>query len=441
MAHAVFAITDVEVEAARGVFKAQGKHLKFDGYLKALPPPSTQQETLLPALTEGQDLTCLGLDPTQHFTQPAPRYSEATLVRALEKLGIGRPSTYAPIISTIQQRGYVRQDKRRFQCTDLGMHVTELLVEHFPRIMDVKFTSHMEDELDRVERAQLEWRNVLDEFHGPFKEALDKAREQMKTDRGKPEPTGETCEKCGAPMVYRWSKAGRFLGCSGFPECKFLKPLNGDGTSVETVETEHPCPTCSKKLVLRDGPRGQYFACADYPDCKTTLRLGQDGTPVPAAIETEYTCEKCGSTMVIRQGRNGPFLGCSGYPKCRNAKEVDAEGRPVEPIRVDEKCEKCGADMIVRSGRRGKFLGCSAYPKCKTTRPLPDELKAKFKDQTQKQADAFEHVKVDQKCPECGAPMAIRQGRRGPFLGCTAYPKCKTAEPLPDDIKAQIAKS
>ncbi|MBI3466112.1 MAG: type I DNA topoisomerase, partial [Planctomycetes bacterium] len=452
MTPAVLAITDLEVEAAQGLFKAQGRQIKFDGYRRVFPPAGKQEDTLLPPLAEGQLLDCLKLEPTQHFTQPPPRYTEATLVKALKKENIGRPSTYAPIISTIQNRGYVEQKERRFYATELGMVVTDLLVKHFPKIMDLKFTSHMEDELDQVANAHLDWQRVLSEFYDPFQEELRRAEVEMEKVRGV--ETEEKCPECGKALVVRWAKTGKFLGCSGYPECKFTKPL-GEEARPEPVETEHACPECGKPMLLRHSRRGPFLGCSGYPECKVTMNLDAQGNAVRSQIPTEHKCDKCGAPMVLRQGRRGPFLGCSAYPKCRNIKEVDAEGNPVEPIRSGIACEKCGAEMIVKRGPRGSFLGCSAYPKCRSTKPLPEELKEQLAAQRASQPRAtgngragrngngrFPSLKdlgFEESCEDCGKPMALRAGRRGPFLGCTGYPRCRHTREAPPEILEAVA--
>ena len=449
MKPAIIALTNVEVKVERaakagapaealGIFKTQGRQLKFDGYRRVLPPSGKEDDQLLPPLEVGQALDCLELQPSQHFTQPPPRYTEATLVKTLEKEGIGRPSTYAPIISTIQDRGYVKQAERKFHATELGMVVTDLLVKFFPKVMDVKFTSHMEEELDKIEEAHLDWRGVLGEFYQPFNDELKHAEENMEKVRGA--ETEEKCEKCGAPMVIRWSKSGRFLGCSNYPDCKTTKPLGEEGRPAP-VETEHACPNCGKPLLRREGRRGPFLACSGYPECKTTMNIGPEGQPVPSEIKTEHVCEKCGSPMVLRQSRRGPFLGCSGYPKCRNAKPVDEHGNPIEPVETGIACEKCGKPMVVKRGRRGSFLGCSGYPKCRSTMPMPDEVKEKLKDQPQParvggsngQSD-LRKIATGETCDDCGADMVIRRSRRGLFLGCGAYPKCKGTKPMPDRL-------
>jgi DNA topoisomerase-1 len=437
MTPAIFAITNVEVRAAEGLFKAQGKILKFDGYRRVLAPGGKQEDALLPALQEKQLLDLLDLVSTQHFTQPPPRYSEASLVKSLEKEGIGRPSTYAAIISKIQERGYVEQKERRFFATELGMIVTDLLVEHFPKVLDLKFTSHMEEELDLIEERKAKRDDVLTEFWEPFNQSLETAKVKMKALKGA--ETEEVCPQCNKPLVVRFSKAGKFLGCSGYPECKYIKPREGEAGREAPVVTDQPCPTCGKPMIQRMGKRGPFLGCSGYPECKTTMNFDAAGKPVLASKPTEHVCEKCGKPMVLREGRRGPFLACSGYPQCQNAKDVDAEGNPVKPIETGVQCEKCGSAMVVKRGPRGPFLGCSAYPKCRSTKPVPDELKERIKalmPAPKKQAPA---VEVHETCPDCGSPMKLRPSRRGYFLGCSKYPKCRGTREAPPEILEQVA--
>jgi len=428
MKPALFAVTNVEITAGVGLLKAQGKVLKFDGYRKVYTY-GKQEDALLPPLAERQPLRCSELTASQHFTQPPPRYNEASLVKTLEKEGIGRPSTYATIISKIQQRGYVEQQHRRFYATKLGMLVTDLLVEHFPKIMDVKFTGHMEDELDQIENSHLEWKGVLNEFYEPFSQALKVAETKMPTVKGI--ESDEMCPLCQSPLVTRWSKRGEFLGCSKYPECRYIKPREGeDGTAPEL--TEHKCPECGKPMLKRVGKRGPFLSCTGYPDCKTTMNLDAAGNAVPSAVKTEHKCEKCGSPMVLRQGKRGPFLACTGYPKCRNAKDVDAEGNPLEVPDTGVKCQKCGEPMVIRRGPRGPFLGCTAYPRCRNAKPVPAQLKELanklFPPPPKRHVPQLE---ISETCPKCNGPMKLRAGRGGNyFLGCSKYPKCRgTREP------------
>jgi DNA topoisomerase-1 len=427
MTPAIFAVTNVEVRAAEGLFKAQGRTLKFDGYRRVLPPRGKQEDALLPALHADQKLDCLDLLPTQHFTQPPPRYNEASLVKTLEKEGIGRPSTYAAIISKIQERGYVEQKERRFHATEIGMTVTDLLVEHFPKVMDLKFTSYMEEELDRIEGHKAKRDDVLTEFYEPFRQALQVAETKLMED-------AEKCPQCGKPLVEKFSKVGKFFGCSGYPECKYIKRPEDRAPREPAVPTEHKCPTCGKPMVQRMGSRGPFLGCSGYPECRTTMNFDNQGNPVLASKPTEHVCDKCGKPMVLREGPRGPFLACTGYPKCRNAKDVDAEGNPVKPIETGIQCEKCGAAMVVKRGPRGPFLGCSAYPKCRSTKPVPEELKEKIKTlMPAAPKKSMPAVEVTETCPECGAAMKLRNSRRGYFLGCSKYPKCRgTREPAPE---------
>jgi DNA topoisomerase-1 len=437
MKPALFAVTNVDVKAADGLFKAQGKVLKFDGYRKVFPPTAKQEDALLPRLVEQANLDLIELAPTQHFTQPPPRYSEASLVKGLEKEGIGRPSTYAAIISKIQERGYVEQKQRRFHATELGTIVTDLLVEHFPRVMDVKFTSHMEEEFDQIEERKIERDVVLTEFWAPFNESLETAKVKMQTLKGA--ETEEKCPLCGKPLVTRFSKAGKFFGCSGYPECKYTKAPDGTPGAEMATTTEHNCPECGKPMIQRMGRRGPFLGCSGYPECKTTMNFDAEGKPVVTAKPTEHTCERCGKPMVLREGRRGPFLACSGYPACQNAKDVDAAGNPIKPIDTGIQCEKCGSPMAVKRGPRGPFLGCSAYPKCRSTKPLPDELKEKVKAlMPARPKKVVPQVEISETCPECGAPMKLRPGRGGYFLGCSKYPKCRGTREAPPEILEQV---
>ncbi|MFI5454949.1 MAG: type I DNA topoisomerase [Isosphaerales bacterium] len=426
MAPAVFMVTDVSITAGAGLFKAQGKVQKFDGHLRVWHSHGKQEDELLPILTAGGVLDLKALEATQHFTQPPPRYSEATLIKALEKEGIGRPSTYAPTIQTIQDRGYVEQKERRFHATDLGMAVNDLLVEQFPKILDLKFTALMEGKLDDIATAKADMIKVLDEFYYPFQEELKAAETHMERVQI---PTAETCHLCAAPMVLKFGKTGKFLGCSKYPECKATRPLGGQ-PRVEAVASEHACPKCGKPLMIRENKRKEkFYSCSGYPDCKESFNIDPQGIPVRSAVETEHICEKCGKPMALRQGSRGAFLGCTGYPKCRNLIPVDDQNRPVPPVKVDVACSKCGGPMAVRRGRRGSFLGCLKYPKCRGTAPVPDDLKEQLVEKASAAGPAhaadLKSVSVEEACEQCGGPMVVRRSRRGFFLGCAQYPQCR----------------
>jgi len=437
MTPAVFTVTDVVIQAGPGLFKAQGKILRFDGHRKVWAASGKQEDALLPAIAVGDPLDLQGLEATQHFTQPPPRYSEATLIKALEKENIGRPSTYAPIIQTIQDRKYVEHKDRRFFATELGMVVTDVLVKHFPKILDLKFTAHMEDELDDVATAKEDMVKVLDEFYYPFQDALKAAETQMERVQIL---TDEVCHVCGAPMVMKFGRTGEFLGCSKYPECKATRPIGGQ-PRAEAVDSGHTCPKCAKPLMIRENKKGEKFlSCSGYPECKESFDIDEQGNPVPKLVETEYACEKCGKPMALRNGRRGPFLGCTGYPKCRNIVAVDAEGKPLPTVKIDINCEKCGKPLAVRQGKRGAFLGCTGYPKCRNAVPVPDELKDEVAKMAPPPAAAkgpdFKSLEIDETCDDCGGPMIPRKGRRGYFLGCAKYPKCKgTKEPSAETLE------
>jgi len=317
-------VSDVHVRAGDALFTAQGKRLVFDGHTR-LSGYNDKNDIQLPPLEVSQPLDLIALDPSQHFTKPPPRYTEASLVKTLEKLGIGRPSTYAPIISTIQGRKYVRLEKRLFYATEIGQIVTDQLVQHFQDIMITKFTSRMEEELDEIESAKCDWVAVLRDFYTPFAADLEKAKKEMK--RPEPEETTHKCPECGKPMLKRLGRNGYFLGCSGYPECRFTQPLDKEGKPVNR--------------------------------------------PPPSKLDEK--CPECGLPLVKRHGRHGEFIGCSGYPKCKFVRNTET---PIEVPENLKKCEKCGSDMVIRHGRRGRFLGCSAYPKCRNTKPLPKDSKA-----------------------------------------------------------------
>ncbi|MBI2472831.1 MAG: type I DNA topoisomerase, partial [Planctomycetes bacterium] len=354
MKPALYAVTDVEIIAGRYAFKARGRELLFDGHTRVSGHEMEKDDQILPTLEKDQKLELIELSPTQHFTQPPPRFSEASLVKTLEKMGIGRPSTYAAIISTIQDRGYVKQEKRAFYATELGTLVTEKLVEHFPKIMDVKFTSHMEDELDKIEDEKIVWLDVLKEFYEPFKNDLERAVGEMKSVKGTPEESNKICTVCGQPMVIRWGKHGKFLGCSAFPKCKSTLPLDEKGEPAAPETTDQKCEKCGSAMVIRASRHGKFLACSAYPNCKNTKSLTGETTKVEP---TNEKCEKCGSPMVIRFSKKGRFMGCSGYPKCRNIKSL--------PTGVKCPNEGCGGDLIQRRSKKGGiFFGCSKYPEC-----------------------------------------------------------------------------
>ena len=320
------------------LYKATGRALVFDGFTKIWQTTSNQQQ--LPALRTGQRVSAVDIRCDQRFTKPPARYTEGSLVRALEKEGIGRPSTYAAIISTIQERRYVEQTEKKFFATDLGEIVTDKLSEFFPKIMDITFTRHMEEQLDKIEEQHLDWLGVLKEFYGPFKQSLDTATAQMKHAKAEVTPSEYTCPKCGQQVVYRFGKNGKFLSCSAYPDCKFRAPCDKEGKMMEEKVSEHKCHVCGKPMVHKNGRFGPFLGCSGYPDCKTILSIDKDGNilpPKPPPEPTGLKCYKCkDGQLVIRQGKKGPFLGCGRFPKCRtiidykqldHLKKLQSEGK------------------------------------------------------------------------------------------------------------------
>ncbi len=304
---------------AQAVFKAIGRRLAFDGYLKVTGVPRREEQTL-PVLAGGSSVAPVAVQPTQHFTQPPPRYTEASLVKALEAEGIGRPSTYATIIQTIQDRGYVKQIERRFHATDLGIMVTDKLVRHFPDIFDLRFTARMEDQLDEIEENRADWVKVLREFYEPFKADLAKASENMVHAKAETAPSEYTCPNCGKEMVYRWSKTGRYLACTGYPDCKTTFPVDRDGKKLQAQRVDVACPKCREPLILRRGRFGPFLSCSRYPDCDGIVNLDKKGgvkLPAGPPLEVELPCPKCGKALNLRRGGRGPWLSCSAFPKCR----------------------------------------------------------------------------------------------------------------------------
>ncbi len=373
--------TTVDIAAANCLFRAQGSVMKFPGFTIVYTEGKEDNGEengfgkLLPAVREREILKLVTLTPEQKFTQPPPRFSEASLVRELEENGIGRPSTYAAILSTIQEREYVLLEKGKFIPTDLGILVTDLLVKNFPRILDVAFTAEMETELDRIEEGKTKRLDTLNNFYKPFMEELRKAKANMRDVKREEIPTDLLCEKCGKPMVIKWGKNGRFLACTNYPACKNTKNFIQDekGTiQPEEKTTDIPCPLCGKPMLSRQGRFGKFLGCSGYPECKHTINIAPDGTPATPPADgkaPDTVCDKCGKPMVLKRGRFGVFLGCSGYPECKNIVKASPSGQPVgaaaEPEISDVLCDKCGKPTAVKQGRYGKFLGCTGYPACK----------------------------------------------------------------------------
>jgi len=407
---AVFDQTTVDIDAKNGAdvywFRVTGSVLKFDGFLRVYEESKEgkdeEDEELkhkLPALEAGQKLTLKELKPEQHFTEPPPRYNEASLVKELEERGIGRPSTYAAILSTIQERQYVQKVGGKFSPTEIGLVVTDLLVENFRDIFDVQYTAHLEEELDEIEEGKETWTDTLDDFYKKFLKDLKYAEKHMENIKRMEKPTDEKCEKCGAPLVIKWGKHGSFYACSTYDKedpntCTFTKenPINLpdlDSADVQgTGAAEEYCENCGRVMVLKRGRFGQFMACTGYPDCKTTRRLDQ-GKKVPD-IPLDELCPKCGRNMMIRHGRYGEFTTCSGYPECKYVKQNF----------IGVKCPECkDGELVEKRARKGNtFYGCGNYPKCKFTSA---------------------HKPIPEKCPSCGNEYLVEKFlKAGPVIAC-----------------------
>ena len=342
--------TTVVIEAADAgaIFKATGRALVFEGFYKATGMPRNGDVAQLPPMSARQPVAPLQIDPAQQFTTAPPRYTEASLQKKLEDEGIGRPSTYAAIIQTIQDRRYVQPvapRDRRLMATDLGKVVTDKLVESFPTIMDVAYTRRMEAELDKIEDEHHDWVTMLRQFYGPFKKNLDAAHESMVHAKAETTPAPHKCAKCGAGTVYRFGRNGRFLSCSTYPECDYAAPLDSEGNPTAPQRCDILCPDCGGTMTRRSGRFGPFLGCEDYPQCKGIVKLDpKKGTvvlPKPPPLQIELKCPKCDAPLNMRRGKRGPWLSCSKFPKCRGrlgwtAVEADQHAQLVQALQEHE---------------------------------------------------------------------------------------------------------
>ena len=478
MTAAVFDQTTVEIEAksqATYDFRTTGSILKFDGWLrfeeetkkaKALraaaeakaeaaekkqisqsadaedaegAKDSTSEESSadrrLPELTDGQGLERVRLDPQQKFTQPPPRFNEASLVKTLEEKGIGRPSTYASIINTIQERDYVKKLAQKLVPTEIGMVVTELLVKNFPYIFETGYTAQLESELDAVEEGTEKWTDLLNGFYTHFEKELKVAETGMEDIKAMEQKTDEICEKCGAPLILKWGKFGSFYSCSNFTKVKpitvaqgplkkdpkaavkkvldtfefpmYVKAMNEDttesSTKVETkaalIEALQAAAGQGNKLVVEP-------ESCDFTKENFAAKPDLNSPEAQDAEQEEEFCDNCGRTMVLRNGPWGPFMACPGYnedPPCKTIRKLTQKVQSKPPVVLEEPCPKCGKPLLQRDGQYGEFIACSGYPKCKYVK---QEL-------------------LEVPCPKCGGEVAVRKNKRGDtFYGCTRCPKC-----------------
>jgi DNA topoisomerase-1 len=343
MTPAVYDQTAVDIAAGRATLRATGQTMRFAGFTQVYLESEGDDDTpgegdkVLPALAVGDALTARSIRPEQHFTQPPPRFTEASLVKELEEKGIGRPSTYASILSTVQDRGYVEKREGRFYPTELGTLVNDLLVAAFPDIFNVDFTAQMEEHLDKVEEGAEDWVKVLRSFYGPFQKDLEEAEKTMRDVKREEIPTEFTCEKCGSPMVIKWGRNGSFLACSSYPECKnakeFLRLSDGSLKIIEDKTTDEKCDVCGAAMKVKRGRFGEFLACSRYPDCKGTK---------PVSIGVACPREGCGGFLTAKRSKRGKiFYGCSNYSKTKC--DFVSWDMPIA-----ETCPQCGAAFLVK---------------------------------------------------------------------------------------------
>ncbi len=417
MKPAVFDVTDVDIERGHLTLRASGEVMKFAGFLAAFQDGAAVQEDdeenendkTLPPMNEGDKLKLLDLETKQNFTQPPPRFTEATLVKALEENGIGRPSTYGQILTTIQTRDYTYKHEGKFHPTHLGVVVTMLLKQSFGDIIDEKYTAKLEEDLDDIEEGKLEWHDAMREFNVKFASDLEKAKTEMMQVKGEGIATDEICENCGSPMVIKFGRFGEFLACSKYPECKTTKEI-AKGDAADAGDETIICEKCGKGMTLKRSRFGQFFACSGYPDCKNTKdpRLLKANIPQ----EPQPPCENCGKEMVLKSGRYGPFYSCSGYPECRNIRKIGG-GKSTPPKPTGVKCPTCGeGELLERRSRRGIFYSCSRYPKCDF---------------------ALNSKPVPRPCPKCAAPYLLeKETKREGHIEYCNNPDCDYREKIGD---------
>jgi DNA topoisomerase I len=472
MTPAIFDQTTVDIVAQAKQaydFRVTGSVLKFDGHLKfeeedkrarqaakdkaakeeaaakaesdgAQADGEEEAERRLPELSEGEALRLEKLDPQQKFTQPPPRYNEASLVKTLEEKGIGRPSTYASIINTIQDRDYVKKIQAKFVPTEIGIVVTKLLVKNFPYIFDTAYTATLEGELDAVEEGHEKWTDLLKGFYDHFEKELVVAEKKMEDIKRMEEPTKEVCDNCGAPLILKWGKFGSFYSCSNFSKAKpvtvaagpwkkdpktalkkVTKALHYPITvkamiedvveySKEASDAKELTAAIDEAMTMGKKVTAEAFSC-DFTKENFAAKPDLSAPGADEVAEEEF-CDNCGRVMVLRNGPWGPFMACPGYnedPPCKTIRKLNQKVQQKPPVQLEEACPKCGKPLLLRNGQYGEFISCSGYPKCKY---IKQEL-------------------LDVKCPKDGGDIAVRKTKRGDlFYGCVNYPKCDFASNL-----------
>jgi DNA topoisomerase-1 len=441
MVPAVFDQTTVDIAAKADRtydFRVTGSILKFDGFLKVWDGGS--EDSILPELSAAQPLQKISVDPEQKFTQPPPRFNEASLVKVLEERGIGRPSTYASIINTIQDRDYVKKIQAKFVPTEIGTVVTKLLVKNFPYIFDTQYTAKLESELDAVEDGEERWTDLLNGFYDHFEQELVVAGEHMEDIKRMEEPTNEICDKCGSRLILKWGKFGSFYSCSNFTKLKPITvaagPWKKDAKAVTKKITKALSFPMTVKAMVEDMTEFSQEV-ADAKEMVAAIELAQRAgkkvtveqvscdftkenfaakpdlsAPGADDVPEQEFCDNCGKEMVLKNGPWGPFMSCPDYsadPPCRTIRKLTHKVQTKPPVQLDEACPKCGKPLLQRDGQYGEFIACSGYPKCKYVK---QEL-------------------LEVSCPKDGGDIAVRKTKRGDtFYGCVNYPKCDFASNL-----------
>jgi DNA topoisomerase I len=425
MTAALFDQTIIDIKAGRFIFRSTGSVQKFDGFLKLYQEgrderteEDEESERTLPQVEKGEVLALKKITPEQHFTEPPPRYTEATLVKALEEKGIGRPSTYAAIMSTIQEREYVEKVQGRFHPTSLGKTVNDLLIGGgFDDLFNETYTARMEEELDEIEEGRLKWTAALREFYEKFEEDLDQFKRYIVEIKSKDQPTEEVCLKCGTPgMVEKWGRFGKYLKCLQCGATRDAKVAVGaNGTTEpaaggEQAEEPEVCDLCGKPMQVKRGRFGQFLGCTGYPECRNIRKIARSGAVAPPPVPLDEKCPVDGAQLVRRFGRYGEFISCSNYPKCKYIKQ--------ESTGVSCPRPGCKGELVVKKSKRGKaFYGCSAYPDC-------DRV--------------FWDRPVDERCPQCGAPFLLEKTtkKQGTFRYC-ANEECgyRQNQPTPAGVE------
>ena len=425
MKPALFDVTDADITVGNLTLRASGEVQKFAGFLAVFQDApgedddedeEKKNEKALPPLNEGDVLSLVDLDTKQNFTQPPPRYTEATLVKALEENGIGRPSTYGAILTTIQARDYTYKHEGKFHPTHLGTLVVTLLKQSFGDIIDEGYTAKLEEDLDEVEDGKMEWTALMKEFSGKFNIDLERAATEMTQVKGSGLETDEKCENCGAPMIIKFGRFGEFMACSNYPECKTTKEMpKGDAAAATSDDEQIICDKCGKPMALKRSRFGQFFACTGYPDCKNTKdpKLMKAAAGLPS--EPQPPCENCGKEMVLKSGRYGPFFSCAGYPDCKTIRKIGRKSTPPKPTGV--KCPTCGeGELVERISRRGVFYSCNRYPKCEFT---------------------LNNRPVARECPKCHAPYLLeKETKREGHIEYCNNPECDYRAPITKAVAA-----